>query len=403
MASSLIRVDTVANVCVYRTYVGIAMRMCISLGFHRDITDLSLSTFDVEMRRRVFWSCYLLDRHISIAIGRPFAISDQDIDCPLPADIDDETVLSYTRISPGSRTPGHQDSAMSCFIRQVKLQRIESKIHQTVYRVDQKTCIEDSEIDAFLDELTEWRRSMPREVYKRSTSKSEHMVHAFGNDLTLVGYNKAIRLLLYPQLFLDQINVKYIKACANACAELLEIHKRRYTSTAYDLNLIALNSVYNSGLTLIYCIWISPQEIFSITTSSGISACSIVLHVMAERWQGAKKYCDSFEFIRKSVLEFLGHQQKPVPRQELPDADPGLRASVQNLLQMDDQGRFQCLSMLDDIIGFSDKQLHTQSEIPQDMPVRFGGRSFEFAAGDRDGGYDSNAWPAANETYEHGI
>ena len=326
------------------------MRMCISLGFHRDITDLSLSTFELEMRRRVFWACYNLDRHISIAIGRPFAISDQDIDCPLPADIDDETdAATSSGISFASDARG-KSSAMSCFIRQVELQRIESRIQQSIYRVDRKTWNTDSEIDDFLAELTAWRTRLPPKPYK--PSKYEYM--AFGNDLTLVAYNKAIRLLLYPQLFLDQINMKYLKACANACAELLEIHKRRYTSNAYDLNLIALNSVYTSGLTLIYCVWLSPQEIFGITTSSGISACSIVLHVMAERWAGARKYCDSFEFIRKHVLEFLGHQQTPEPRQELPptwpDRSNDIRASV-NGLNMDGDGRFQCFRMLENMMG----------------------------------------------------
>jgi hypothetical protein len=63
----------------------------------------------------------------------------------------------------------------------------------------------------------------------------------------MVAYNKAIRLLLYPQLFVDQINMKYINTCVNACSELLHIHQRRYTGTAYDLNLIALTSVFTSG------------------------------------------------------------------------------------------------------------------------------------------------------------
>lgn len=324
------------------------MRMCITFGFHRDIVDLSCSSYDLQMRRRVFWACYNLDRHISISTGRPFAISDQDIDCQLPADIDDYVdAATPSSITNPSRSVA-RDSAMSCFIRQVHLQRIESRIYQSIYRVDKKVCSEDAEIDAFLAELTEWRKTMPREIYKRS--KSEYM--AFGNDLTMVAYHKTIRLLLYPQLFLYHINLAYLKTCANACAELLEIHKRRYTSTAYDLNLMALNSVYASGLTLIYCIWINPQEIFGINTSAGISACSIVLHVMAERWVGAKKYCDSFEFISKCILEFLGHQPSPVPRQGLLENGEGLRESVKGL-QMDENGRFQCFRMLDDIIGES--------------------------------------------------
>lgn len=70
---------------------------------------------------------------------------------------------------------------MACFIRQIKLQRIESRIQQSVYRVDRKKCMEDSEIDAFLQELADWRAMMPRDTYKRS--KSEYM--AFGNDLTV--------------------------------------------------------------------------------------------------------------------------------------------------------------------------------------------------------------------------
>jgi hypothetical protein len=70
---------------------------------------------------------------------------------------------------------------MSCFIRQVTLERIESKIQQSVYRVDRKSCMSDDEIETFLEELAEWRQTMPRESYKRS--KSEYM--AFGNDLTV--------------------------------------------------------------------------------------------------------------------------------------------------------------------------------------------------------------------------
>jgi hypothetical protein len=71
---------------------------------------------------------------------------------------------------------------------------------------------------------------------------------------------------------------------------------------------------------------------------------------MASRWSGAQKYCDSFEFIRLSVVDFLRKQPAPVARQELPDADPRLRESLLDL-QMDELGREQCFRMLDDIIG----------------------------------------------------
>lgn len=59
------------------------MRICIELGFHRKSRATTRIGIDAELRKRVFWSCYGLDRQISILLGRPFALSDRDIDCPV--------------------------------------------------------------------------------------------------------------------------------------------------------------------------------------------------------------------------------------------------------------------------------------------------------------------------------
>ena len=61
------------------TYTGLAMRQCIEQGLHRP-PPTHLPLLEREMRRRLFWTCYCLDRQVSIILGRPFAISDRDID-----------------------------------------------------------------------------------------------------------------------------------------------------------------------------------------------------------------------------------------------------------------------------------------------------------------------------------
>lgn len=68
------------------TNVGLAIRICISLGLHRRIESIN-SNLALEVKKRVFWSCYCLDRQVSIILGRPFAISDRDInaDVSIPA------------------------------------------------------------------------------------------------------------------------------------------------------------------------------------------------------------------------------------------------------------------------------------------------------------------------------
>jgi hypothetical protein len=50
------------------------------MGFHRRTPRKRRPLMETEMRKRVFWSCYCLDRQVSIILGRPFAISDRDID-----------------------------------------------------------------------------------------------------------------------------------------------------------------------------------------------------------------------------------------------------------------------------------------------------------------------------------
>jgi hypothetical protein len=63
--------------------VGVAIRYAVELGLHRKIKSSDLSPEDcyrIQLRRRVFWSAYVLDRAISLTLGRPFALSEGDID-----------------------------------------------------------------------------------------------------------------------------------------------------------------------------------------------------------------------------------------------------------------------------------------------------------------------------------
>jgi hypothetical protein len=58
-----------------------ATSVCIEMGLHRKRNRATSPEYarDSEVRRRVFWSCYCLDRTASIVLGRAFAIADRDI------------------------------------------------------------------------------------------------------------------------------------------------------------------------------------------------------------------------------------------------------------------------------------------------------------------------------------
>lgn len=58
-----------------------AASICVEMGLHRKRSRIETDkqARDEELRRRIFWACYCLDRSVSIVLGRPFAIADRDI------------------------------------------------------------------------------------------------------------------------------------------------------------------------------------------------------------------------------------------------------------------------------------------------------------------------------------
>jgi len=62
-------------------------------------------------------------------------------------------------------------------------------------------------------------------------------------------------------------------------------------------------------MTLIYCAWASPKEIFNIEASNDMNACSIVLYIITERLPYARKYRDVYETIKLMVTESIEENQ----------------------------------------------------------------------------------------------
>lgn len=84
-----------------------------------------------------------------------------------------------------------------------------------------------------------------------------------------------------------------------------------------------------AGLTLIYCTWISPGEVFSSSTTNDINACSIVLFVITERWPGARKYRDAFELVKHNVVDQIAEGRHQEPRQAIQVLKSGLGTTLQ--------------------------------------------------------------------------
>lgn len=95
-----------------------------------------------------------------------------------------------------------------------------------------------------------------------------------------------------------------------------------------------------AGLTLIYCTWVSPEEVFSSSISNDINACSIVLFVITERWPGARKYRDAFEVVKHNVVDLVAEGRHQKPRQVIEVLKSGLGSTLQSVEMGEDGPEF---------------------------------------------------------------
>lgn len=75
--------------------IGVASRIMIDIGLHQEPLKISKrKSADMDLRRRVFYCVYSLDRSISMVLQRPFTFSDDSVLVELPKDINTPTPMA---------------------------------------------------------------------------------------------------------------------------------------------------------------------------------------------------------------------------------------------------------------------------------------------------------------------
>ena len=136
-------------------YVGLAVRMAISLGLHENPPggDAALTEAEEEERehrRRVWWSVYSMDRILTVKSGNPLMIHDEDISVAMP-----------------SRLPSEPDYCPAVVLAHyTQLSRILGDIARHIYspRLSSSTGRLQAAMHDIVGALQRWRRAIPAEL-----------------------------------------------------------------------------------------------------------------------------------------------------------------------------------------------------------------------------------------------
>lgn len=144
------------NECRYT--FSFAFSVATALGIHRRLSSSSkVNVLEVECRKRSFWCLYILDGYLSVMLGRPRMIRDDDIDQPYPENVADVDLMS---VEPIDTLPRHGN--LEAFVAHARLAKLMAKGNDLLYPLYALTSDELLErSNDMLDALAEWEDSLP--------------------------------------------------------------------------------------------------------------------------------------------------------------------------------------------------------------------------------------------------
>ncbi|KAH8894522.1 hypothetical protein GQ53DRAFT_804783 [Thozetella sp. PMI_491] len=229
-----------SNAIIQRTSA--AIRTAITAGLHRRAPSQAGSSPEIfqaeQMRRRIWWCCYGLDRGVAMAFGHPVSIPDDFI-----------TV-------------------------EVALDRMRSQ---------------------FCQELEEWQASIPMPTDKPGYGgRNWFRMIAYYSVIGLAsGLNDDIR---------HALGAKTVVACCNACITFQQIQRSRQIAHSWLALLSQFQAgvtiLYCFWVTPPP---MRSEEFEPSYASRGVRTCSNNLVLLAERWVEAEPYRDAFEILSKLV------------------------------------------------------------------------------------------------------
>lgn len=188
-------------------YFGLALRASLILGMHVDAEKENVSRYELEHRRRLWWTVYMYERMLSSKAGLPLSLNDNSIATELPDDFD--------MFNPPPGCEHYIFPEAEYITNCVKITQINAKILSCLYQKQP-----DSNILPVLAELVgqliEWKKELPDFLRQDFSQKDLQISRLVTNIMTeyFQGVNLAVRPLLFhfasKQLLLNKTANQYI-------------------------------------------------------------------------------------------------------------------------------------------------------------------------------------------------
>ncbi|KAI9256919.1 fungal-specific transcription factor domain-containing protein [Sporodiniella umbellata] len=202
-------------------FSGIAIRLAQDMGLHLDCSNWQIPPQEIELRRRLWYACYIIDRWISAQLGRPLCIIDKEFDVKLPSDRELDTSTARTRChnkpQPLLEAEYHLQQGTPLyysFSRFVGVTEVLGQVLEALYSTKNKQSRKKDVIQTLENSLDNWRQIFANEILPAVADYSLLQIAYF-----------TVLIFIYRPFIKEtedtELTVKALSICTNAANQIL--------------------------------------------------------------------------------------------------------------------------------------------------------------------------------------
>lgn len=227
-------------------YFGIALRASLLLGMHVDVGKDSLNRFELEHRRRLWWTVYMYERMLASKAGLPLSLTDEDISTELPTDFD----MSHPEPGCENYIFPEAEFISNC----VKITKINANILRKLYNRQPSSNILPI-VHEMVVSLLKWKKSLPNDINCDYSQPKLDISRLVVNMMT--EYFQGINLAVRPLLF--HFVIENLKSSRLREVKFFDL------STYSPVVLALLNASFQASINTIRSLWaILPENMVAM-------------------------------------------------------------------------------------------------------------------------------------------
>lgn len=239
------------------------MTMCKELGLHRQAAiaepNKTLSAYDIEIRKRVFWSVFTLNVGLSGKLGRPIPIRLDDFDIEMPEPMDDDNIDECEL--PLEKRNGR--CAHHVGLQNFKLYAHYCEMFMTIHAVKRHPESYISTVSDLQNKIQAWKEGWPSEF--RDSRQGGNKVFPLYLELWYLEFKMLLRHPAVSPVTDMSYNAESIEICKDSARQILLIVRELRRLSSLDTTWYNTAVFVVAMTTMLFSVWEKQQKCGRVT------------------------------------------------------------------------------------------------------------------------------------------